>query len=105
MKTLLFGVIAAVLGLAGLAIWFYDFLIILKGGVPAMLLLGGALAAYLGFDEIKDTWREKKETDDCTATDENGSKYKEEIDEIKKDIQTLKEEKASDSTDSADSKS
>ena len=57
MKTLIGGAIAAALGLIGLVIWWGQFLMVLAGIVPAMLLLGGALAIYLGFDELKDTWK------------------------------------------------
>jgi hypothetical protein len=55
MKTLIGGAIAAALGLVGLVIWWAKFLMVLTGIIPAMLLLGGALAIYLGFDELKDT--------------------------------------------------
>ena len=57
MKTLIGGAIGAVLGIIGLAIWFKAFLQLLAGVIPAMLLLGGCLALYLGFDELKDTWK------------------------------------------------
>jgi hypothetical protein len=58
MKTLIGGAIAAALGLVGLVIWWGQFLMALTGIIPAMLLLGGALAIYLGFDELKDTWKD-----------------------------------------------
>jgi hypothetical protein len=45
------------LGLIGLVIWWEQFLIVLAGIVSAMLLLGGALAIYLGFDELRDSWK------------------------------------------------
>jgi len=57
MKTLIGGAVAAALGLIGLVIWWGSFLMVLKGSVPIMLLLGGGLAIYLGFDELKDTWK------------------------------------------------
>lgn len=59
MKTLIGGAIGAVLGIIGLAIWFKAFLQLLAGVIPAMLLLGGGLALYLGFDELKDTWKKE----------------------------------------------
>ena len=52
MKTLIGGAVAAVLGVIGLAVWFGEFLQILAGSIPIMLLLGGGLALYLGFDEL-----------------------------------------------------
>ena len=57
MKTLIGGAIGAVVGVIGLAVWFGEFLQLLAGAVPIMLLLGGGLALYLGFDEMKDTWK------------------------------------------------
>ena len=52
MKTLIGGAIAAALGLIGIVVWWQDFLDVLAGTIPIMLLLGGALAIYLGFDEL-----------------------------------------------------
>ena len=47
MKTLIGGAVAAVLGLIGLSVWFGEFLQLLAGAIPVMLLLGGGLAIYL----------------------------------------------------------
>jgi hypothetical protein len=91
MKTLIGGAIAAVIGLIGLTVWFPAFLTLLAGAIPIMLLLGGGLAIYLGFDELKDSWK-KDETVEPEAT-EDPVKYKKEIDELKKEIETLKSEK------------
>ena len=57
MKTLIGGAIASVIGLILLAVWFDAFLTILAGIIPVVLLMGGGLALYLGFDELKDTWK------------------------------------------------
>jgi hypothetical protein len=94
MKTLIGGAIAAALGLIGLVIWWGQFLMVLAGIVPAMLLLGGALAIYLGFDELKDTWKED-ETAESPLEDSEGEdveKYKKEIDDLKEEIETLKKD-------------
>ena len=93
MKTLIGGAIAAVLGLIGLSVWFTEFLQILAGAVPVMLLLGGGLALYLGFDELKDTWKKDDSFDDSPAADD-ADQYKAEIDALKKEIEDLKAEKA-----------
>jgi|GEM_PF-3365871 len=45
MKTLIGGAVAAVLGIIGLSVWWKPFLQLLAGAIPAMLLLGGGLAA------------------------------------------------------------
>ena len=63
MKTLIGGAIAVLLGVVGLAVWFGEIISILKGVIPPVLLLGGGLALYLGFDELKDTWKNEKGED------------------------------------------
>ena len=92
MKTLIGGAVAAVLGLIGLTIWFSAFLQLLAGAIPIMLLLGGGLAVYLGFDELKDSW--KKDSPDTSDSADDPDKYKQEIDDLKKEIETLKTDKA-----------
>lgn len=94
MKTLIGGAIAAALGLIGLVIWWGQFLMVLSGIIPAMLVLGGALAIYLGFDELKDTWKsdEAAESSPGGAEGEDVEKYKKEIDGLKDEIETLKKE-------------
>jgi hypothetical protein len=88
MKTLIGGAVAAVLGLIGLSVWFSAFLQLLAGAIPIMLLLGGGLALYLGFDELKDNWK-KEEPIPAPAEDET-EKYKKEIEELKKEVESLK---------------
>ncbi len=92
MKTLIGGAVAAVLGLIGISVWFSEFLQVLAGVVPIMLLMGGGLALYLGFDELKDSWK-KDDTADTVVNTDDSEKYKQEIDELKKEIETLKSEK------------
>jgi len=95
MKTLIGGAVAAVLGLIGVSIWFKEFMQILAGVLPIMLLLGGGLALYLGFDELKDTWKKNDapaSTPNCCG--DSADKYKQEIDNLKKELETLKSEKA-----------
>jgi len=91
MKTLIGGAIGAVLGLIGISIWWHQFLQILAGAIPVVLLLGGGLALYLGFDELKDTW---KKDDKTPAATEDVEKYKKEIDELKGEVEKLKATKA-----------
>lgn len=92
MKTLIGGSVAAVIGLIGLGIFWRDFFDLLAGAIPILLLGGGGLAIYLGFDELKDTW--KKDEPESTVNSEDPEKYKQEIDDLKKEIETLKSEKA-----------
>jgi phosphate/sulfate permease len=94
MKTLIGGAIAAALGLIGLAIWWAEFLMVLAGIIPIMLLLGGGLAIYLGFDELKDTWKKDEtfEPANTAGSEEDVERYKQEIDELKEEIKSLKKE-------------
>jgi hypothetical protein len=104
MKTLIGGAIAAALGLIGLVIWWGQFLMVLAGIVPAMLLLGGALAIYLGFDELRDTWKSDEAAEPSSEGSEGEGEgegegkgeevqqYKKEIDDLKEEIETLKKE-------------
>lgn len=71
MKTLIGGAVAAALGIIGMTVWWKQFLQLLVGAIPVTLLLGGGLALYLGFDELKDTWKKKEPSfDTSTASDE-----------------------------------
>lgn len=72
------GLIALVLGIIGIIAWWGYFLKALMAGVPIMLILGGALAAYLGLEEIKD----KKASESLDP----------EKDDLKQEVQTLKNE-------------
>jgi len=94
MKTLIGGAVAALLGLIGIVAWFPQFLTVIAGTIPVMLLLGGALAIYLGVDELKDTWKqdESAEAETDAADDEDVEKYKQEISELKEEIDTLKKD-------------
>ena len=93
MKTLLGGAVAAAFGLIGLVIWWEEFFEVLAGIIPVMLLLGGGLAICLGFDELKDSWKEKESFDTEESTGGNVKKYKQEIDGLKEEIETLKKDK------------
>ncbi len=90
MKTLIGGAIAAALGLIGLGIWWSEFLMVLAGIIPVMLLLGGGLAIYLGFDELKDTWKKDESFESTSVEDDQVETYKKEIDELKDEIKSLK---------------
>ena len=93
MKTLIGGAVGAVLGLIGMSIWWKPFLQLLAGAIPVMLLLGGGLALYLGFDELKDSWKKEDTTVDTPVNTDDTEEYKKEIDELKKEIETLKSDK------------
>ena len=80
------GLAAVVLGIIGIIAWWNQFILILMGSIPAMLILGGGLAAYLGFEEIKD----KRNSE---ALDDTSSALKQEVESLKEELRELKQEK------------
>ena len=64
MKILVGGAISVVIGIILMSIWFSYFLQLLAGTLPLMLLIFGSLALYLGFDELKETWKNSGVKDD-----------------------------------------
>ena len=79
MKTLVGGAIAVAIGIIGVLVWWKSFFAILAGLIPVMLLLGGGLAIYLGFDELKDT---VGKSDDKTDDDQYKSPVETPIKEV-----------------------
>ncbi len=106
MTVLAGGVAAAVLGFFGLIFWWKPFLILLAGGIPIALLLGGGLAIYVGIDEFKDKKEEKiveankekeleeakKELEQAKAKAERLSKAQEDLQKAKNEAEKYKEE-------------
>jgi hypothetical protein len=96
MTALVGGLVAVALGLIGLGMWYDSLLILLKGGVPLLLLLGGALAVYLGFEETKDKFFKKEETpayEPPKMSEAETEQYKAEVERLKAEISELKEKK------------
>jgi predicted nucleic acid-binding Zn-ribbon protein len=60
---------------------------ILRGSFPISLFLGGALAVYVGIDEIQDKIREER-----LRQDEKLEKAQEEIEAVKAQAEKYKEE-------------
>jgi len=88
MTALIGGLIAVVLGIIGISQWYALFFKALLASVPAMLILGGALAIYLGIEEIKD--KRASESFESDTSD-----LKSEVESLKEEIKELKEEKKS----------
>jgi hypothetical protein len=88
MAALAGGLGALILGIIGIIAWWSEFIGLLMGSVPLMLVLGGALAAYLGFEEIKDK-RAAKEFD---TGKEVKSDLQREVDQLREEVKTLKKE-------------
>jgi hypothetical protein len=62
MAALVGGIVATILGVVLLVVWWSYFIQLLAGAVPLVLVLGGALAIYIGIDEIKDKLQQSKES-------------------------------------------
>jgi hypothetical protein len=93
MTALVGGLVAVAVGLICLGMWFWDFMTLVKGAIPLLLLLGGALAVYLGYEESKDKFFKKTETpayEPPKMAEAEVEKYKEEVERLKSEIEGLK---------------
>ena len=87
MTALVAGVGSLVLGIILLVIWWHQFVDLLAGGIPIMLILGGALAAYLGYEEMK----EKSES---KGLDTETNDLKDEVESLREKVKELESEKS-----------
>ena len=91
MKVFLGGVASAFLGLVSIIIWHHAVLKIILGAIPLILLLGGLMAAYLGYDEVKEKlpFHKARETE-VPASDarlkEEAERYKQEAEKLKSEL-------------------
>jgi len=94
MSLLTVGVGTAIFGLISLIFWWTDFLTIIRGALPIFLLLGGALAIYVGFDEMQDKIREERQRQDeelekareeIESARAQAERYREELDKLKEE--------------------
>jgi len=92
MTALVGGIVALVLGLIGIIIWWQAFLILLAGGIPLALILGGALATYLGIEEYKDKMERSKMEEPLPSYSTDAEKYRQESDRLKSEVEVLKKE-------------
>lgn len=98
MSALIGGIVAMVLGLIGLIVWWEHFIQALLAIIPLMLIVGGALATYLGIEEWKDT---TSQTENFGAAPSDGSgesgeaeKYKAEAEKYKSELDSIKKAEA-----------
>ena len=90
MMALAGGLVALVLGIIGIVVWWCPLLEILMGVIPVMLILGGALATYFGFQRMMD----KKTVE---IYDPIKKEFRLEIDTIKEELKDLKDKTLSQS--------
>jgi predicted membrane protein len=92
MTVLVGGGVAVLLGIIGLFAWWREFFTILKGAIPLVLLLGGALAIYVGMDELKEKIQEEreKEKEELNKTREELEKAKAEAEKMKEELEKMK---------------
>jgi hypothetical protein len=87
MSLLISGIVSVILGVIGFSLWWSDFVTILKGGVPIMLMLGGILAVYVGLDAMQDRIKEERQ-----KQEEKLDKTREEIEQVKAQAEQYREE-------------
>ena len=80
------GLIALILGIIGIIAWWLYFVKALAAGIPVVLLLGGALATYLGIEELKD-----RKASESFETGPTG--LQDEVQSLKEELKELKQEK------------
>jgi len=91
MAALFGGLVALILGIIGIVIFWGYFIKALAAGIPVLLILGGALATYLGIEEWKDR-KSADKLDEGSEKEPETSKLKEEVENIKKEVEDLKKE-------------
>jgi hypothetical protein len=86
MMSLVGGLIAVLIGIIGLIQWFPYFLKGLMATLPIMFILGGALAAYLGYEELNDKTASE-------SFDNEKEELKSEVESLKEELNSLKGDK------------
>jgi len=96
MKVFVGGVAAAFLGFLGIIIWYDAVFRFIGGAIPLVLLMGGLMAAYLGYDEVKEKlpFPKNRETQEPTSSDarlkEEAEKYRQEVERLKAELDKTK---------------
>jgi len=94
MGALVGGIIALILGVIGLIYWFDYFYKALLAVIPISLILGGALATYLGIEEWRDTTRQSEGTSGIDSISDppqaEVEKYKAEAEKLKAELEEIK---------------
>ncbi len=93
MVALMGGLVALLLGIISLIAWWDEFIVVIMGCIPVVLLLGGALATYLGLEEARDKQRAELEAarEPFSADPQEVDKYKQEVADLKAKLASLEE--------------
>lgn len=75
-------------GLVFLAFWWDALIYVIQGGVPLLVILGGLLATYLGYEE----WKDSQSLPQPAGVPEDTEQYKEEAEKYKAELEALKKE-------------
>ncbi|MGV8078819.1 MAG: hypothetical protein AB2L22_01985 [Syntrophales bacterium] len=95
MTLLIGGAVATVFGLIGIMFWGHQFLVIVQGGLPIALIMGGILAMYVGYDDIQDKIREDrhkheekldKAREEIEMAKAKAEQYKEEVERLRREV-------------------
>ncbi|MDR1396548.1 MAG: hypothetical protein LBJ14_02280 [Desulfarculales bacterium] len=84
------GVIAFILGIIGLVSWWEEFITMFKAILPVIFLLGGAVAAYIGSQEVKDKIKGHREAGRQPLAPE-GEDQAESLDRYRNEVSELKD--------------
>jgi Tfp pilus assembly protein PilO len=98
------GAIACILGIIGLVVWWEPFVTMFKAILPVIFILGGAVAAYIGSQEVKDKIKAHREA--CRQPLDSGDgeqnqdleRYRNEVNQLKERLAAL-EKNSNDSQD------
>ena len=89
MMTLLGGIIAILVGFIFLGFWWEPFTILLQASIPVILILGGALSTYLGYEEWKDS-QSAVQTGTTSYPNSEVERYKAEAEKYKAELEAMK---------------
>ncbi|MDD5711147.1 MAG: hypothetical protein PHY31_00130 [Smithellaceae bacterium] len=94
MSLLAGGALAVVLGLIGLFEWWDQVAALLMGGLPIVLVLGGALAVYIGLDDLQEKLKEERlhQEEKIERAREEIEAVKAKAEEYRQELEKLKEE-------------
>src|SRR5208283_5222882 len=95
MKVFVGGVATAFLGLLSIIICHHAVFKIILGTIPLILLLGGLMAAYLSYDEVKDKLpccrsKETQETSNDAKLREEAERYRQEDERLQSELDKTK---------------